>query len=544
MIEDLLQRVIEPLGAISHSGALRGAVGVGLFLAALALLAQAPAGLRRHRLFWLAELILLPPALALAMALFEEAFAALGAPAPGGMADGTSVALLLGGAYLMDRAVRLFLWQGLLRERTARVPAILKTVVSAVIYVGAVYLIIAVVYGQPLTGLIVSSGVLLGVIGLALQPVLGDVIAGVSLTIDRPFKVGDWIELEDGVVGQVLGTDWRATRVLTFANTVHVVPNGRLSNASVLNFDEPNEAYGFWFEVPVTKTVPPDLVIQLLTEAALRADGVLDDPKPLVRLWDVQDRPISYLVYAHCRHYVDHFAARSEILREAWALFGKAGFNFSTRSLEASIRRGTETEARAPEAEDALAEVALLRPLTAAERETLATSGLEREVAADQVIVAQGDEGDSAFVILSGMARVSLRFEGDGAASPETEVARLGSFDMFGEMSLLTGATRSASVTAHTRCRLIEIPKVALEPILAARPDLADDLGRLMAERKLRNDAMTAGKLTRSAGEILAEYTEAFARAIREFFQLRPTAKRRVRKAAGGTGAGGDAGNA
>lgn len=542
MVEELLGRALSSLGALSQSGVLRGALGVALFAATLTASARVPRRIRDHWLFWLAEVVLLPLALLLATGVVRAGLAEAGLPLDeGGTEYGTAVALILVAAYLADRGVRIFLWQGILRERARRIPAILKTVVSSVLYVGAVYAIIAIVYDQPLTGLIVSSGVLLAVLGLALQPILGDVIAGVSLTIDRPFKVGDWIELEDGVRGEVLSTDWRATRILTFHNTVHVVPNGKLSNAAVHNLDEPSAAYGFWFEVPVTKTVPPDLVCRLLLEAAIQAPLVLDEPTPSVKLWDVEDRPISYLVYAHCRHFTEHYEARSQILARAWTLFGKAGFTFSTRALDATVRRGVETVAEAPGPREALGQVALFAPLTDAERQSLVEGGLLREIGAGERIVSQGDAGDSAFVILSGLVRVRIAM-GDGRA--ETEVARLGTFDVMGEMSLLTGAPRSASVTAHTECRLIEIPKVCLSPILERRPALAEELARLMAERKLANEAMTAGSLTRSAADILAEYTEAFARAIRGFFGLKPKAERPRRAKAAEAGASREGGGA
>ncbi len=520
MLEEILAGILSSIEAISGSAATLGFIGLLLFAVCLFAITRIPRALRDRRSYWFIEIFLFPAVVVTGAAVLTLVLTQVGLSRDVNSPDFVSaVALILTAAYLIDRATNLFIWQGLSRRAGAVVPEIIRTLISAVIYIGGVYVIIAVVYARPVTGLVISSTVMIGILGLALQPVLGDIIAGVSLTIHRPFKVGDWIELEDGAMGKVITTDWRATRILTRHNTVHIIPNGQLSNATIHNYDEPNEAYGFWFQVPVSGTISPKLVVQLLLEAAIKSPSVLDHPAPIARIWDAQEMPVRYLVTVHCREYLAHFNAKSEVLQNAWQLFDRAGFSFAARAMEAELRRGEPAHGSEPQAEEILDEIKLLSPLTRAERQHLVDVGIIRMFAADEAIVVQDDRGDSAFIILAGMVRVHLTNKEEDRGR-DIELARLGTYDFFGEMSLLTGAPRSANVTAYTDCKLLEIPNPSMEPILEERPELANELAQLMAERQIRSEMLASGAQQKSMGDILTEYKEAFAQTIRGVFRL------------------------
>jgi branched-chain amino acid transport system substrate-binding protein len=137
---------------------------------------------------------------------------------------------------------------------------------------------------------------------------------------------------------------------------------------------------------------------------------------------------------------------------------------------------------RAPTLEKALTRVALFAPLSTDERAALATRFRTQKVPAGTTLVTQGDDGGSMFLISEGVMVVRLR-------QPETgldiEVARLGPGDYFGEMSVLTGAKRSATVRALTPVCVHELTKADLAPTMTARPALASELGKVLAARQL-----------------------------------------------------------
>ena len=515
MFDVFVGQISGVVGVLTNDRGFHGLLGVLIFLAVLLLVTRVPPALRNSAAYWLAEAIITPTTAYLLAAVIGSGMAAMGMLNQGAETSPIySVPPILVTAYMFNRAMRLFLWQGMLVREAVVLPRIVWNVLDVLAYVTAIYAILAFVYNQPMTGFVVSSGVVLGIVGLAFQPTLGDVIAGIGLTIERPFNTGDWIELEDGSMGEVINMDWRATEIKTWNNTVHVIPNGKLASASIHNYDRPDGVYGFWFYVTVARTVPPALVRRLLLEAALKSKSVLDEPSPVIRVSDVEKLPIKYTVFVNCDNYRNSFFTKDEVLQNAWALFTKAGFNFAANPQDIDIRRGEHHVAGELEAAQMLKEVSLLEPLSDEERAALSHDGIHHLFSYGDKIIVEDQAGGSMFIILSGMVLVQ-RTLSDGRV---LDLARLGTFDYFGEMSLLTGEARSASVIAHTECQVLEILKHSLEPLFKIRPELAEEIAVIMAERKVKSELMTAETKKTSVGDRLRDYSEAFAKSIRTFF--------------------------
>jgi small-conductance mechanosensitive channel len=96
---------------------------------------------------------------------------------------------------------------------------------------------------EPISAILATSGVLAIVLGLALQNTLADVFAGLAINIERPFATGEWISATDGVDGQVMEINWRATRLRTGANDMIVIPNSMVAKTVVTNRSRMNEPY-------------------------------------------------------------------------------------------------------------------------------------------------------------------------------------------------------------------------------------------------------------------------------------------------------------
>jgi len=519
----MFESVFDQLGELSSvfvtDRGFHGGIGFVIFLVVVAAFYQLPSAWRNSRRMWFVEVLAAPLVVLTAATLISAALEVISpALSPELSQDRVSplfsVPLILIGARLFNRAIRLFIWQGVLAKMAAVVPRIVWNVLDFLVYVIALYAILSLVFDQPMTGFIVSSGVVIGVLGLSFQPILGDVIAGIGLTIERPFATGDWIELENGVMGEVVNTDWRATQILTWNKTIHVVPNGKLAGATIHNYDRPDKVYGFWFYVTVSRSIPPTLVKRLLLEASLKAPTVLDEPSPSVLIWDTQKQPITYMVFVHCMDYRSSFSAKHEVLQHAWELFTKAGFNFAASPQDIEIRRGDIHEAGELETAVLLKEIPLLEPLSDDERAQMAHDGVIHAYSPGQEIIAEKQPGGSMFIILSGMVDVR-RSLADGRV---LELARLGTYDYFGEMSLMTGEARSASVYARTECQVLEVGKQVLGPLMTARPELATEIAEIMAERKLRSELMTSETKRTSVTERLKNYSESLTKSIRAFF--------------------------
>src|SRR3979490_2261490 len=146
----------------------------------------------------------------------------------------------LGAAWLAVGFLRAFVVLG----RQPRESKLFQDLLAALIYLAATFAIDAEVCDLPVKGLLATSGALAIVIGLALQSSLGDVFSGIVLNIERPYRVGDWIILDDTVQGKVIETNWRATHLLTGRQDVAIVPNSVIAKSKLVNCSSPTRIHG------------------------------------------------------------------------------------------------------------------------------------------------------------------------------------------------------------------------------------------------------------------------------------------------------------
>ncbi len=209
-------------------------------------------------------------------------------------------------AFLLNLAVRHFVWEPA-EERSGRtIPTLLRWSVASVIALLAFFGVVAFVYDYTLTGLLATSGVLAMIIGLAVQLNITNLFAGVALNLERPFRVGDWImvhgrtpDTENGVIGQVVDINWRTTRLRTADDTEIVIPNGAISEKTITNFMAPGEMSRFELVFRVDQEYPPEQVLEVIQGAldAITGPGrVVAKPAPKVKIRGTTDSGIEYLV--------------------------------------------------------------------------------------------------------------------------------------------------------------------------------------------------------------------------------------------------------
>src|SRR6201987_3141079 len=112
---------------------------------------------------------------------------------------------------------------------------ILSDIIAACIYICSGLAILGFVFALPLQGIVATSGVIAIVLGLALQNTLGDVFSGLSLSGEKPYRVGDEILLEGGAEGEVVEVNWRSTHLRNAANDIVVVPNSAMAKLRIQN---------------------------------------------------------------------------------------------------------------------------------------------------------------------------------------------------------------------------------------------------------------------------------------------------------------------
>jgi small-conductance mechanosensitive channel len=374
------------------------------------------------------------------------------------------------------------------KNRSEHMPKLIEALLSVTVLLIAVGLFMW-QQGYSFTGVWVSTGVAAGVVGLALQRTLGDLFAGVSLGIEAPFRIGDWVELPDEkIIGQVVDLNWRATRLRGWDNATVVIPNGRMASASIRNYYSDHHLYGPWYYVNVPAEVSPRFACAILLDAAMRCDSVLKFPMPVVRLADASKVPYSYMVWVFLKSYPTMFRAREELYREIHIGLQEAGIEISPEVTEMRTRRAHSNRAEPPTLALALRSLDVAGALTEDELNHLAARSEYRYFDLGDQILTEGGVSDAFYVIVGGLVDSAIRLP-DG--SPKV-IETLGPGKHFGISEMLTTQPNFLEFVANTDVTLIRIDLDAVRELLAKRPELGEYLAGIV---KGRLDAADAARV-------------------------------------------------
>jgi potassium-dependent mechanosensitive channel len=190
------------------------------------------------------------------------------------------------GAWLFDKAVRRFVWESLEEKTQRRVPAVMKFFTSLLVFALSFAAITAFVFNQTLTSLLATSGVLVMVVGLAIQANIANVFSGIILNIERPFKVGDYIKINN-IIGQVTDITWRTTRIESNDGQNVSLANSKVAEALMENFSEVPHGIAAETHFYTRPEEDPAPILRIITEAVANAKAIVckDDPlyAPMVR---------------------------------------------------------------------------------------------------------------------------------------------------------------------------------------------------------------------------------------------------------------------
>ncbi len=211
-----------------------------------------------------------------------------------------------------------------LRTRAAVPPLIRRLAVLVCALLGFFVLLTWSFPGLNLTPVFVTSGALSIVVGLAVQDLLHNVLAGVVLSTERPFKVGDWVHADE-VEGEVAEIGWRVTTLLTRENDMVEIPNRVMIGERLMNYDEPSPVHVRRIHVGVTYETPPALAVNALLEAASRVPSALKSPAPIVHFMDYADSSLLYELRVYIDNYASAPAIDSDLRKEIWYAFKRHG---------------------------------------------------------------------------------------------------------------------------------------------------------------------------------------------------------------------------
>src|SRR5947209_5520421 len=430
-----------------------------------------------------------------------------------------AAAILLSSA-LVVALVNRYVWDWYFENRK-QTPILhfLREVFGGLIFLVALLAVLSAGYHaeRELKGLVVGSGVIALVLGFAGQNFLSGIIAGMSIQINRPYRVGDWLKVGE-TFGEVREINWRSTRLCTNDTIYLDIPNNEIVKTTIVNLHYPSEVHAMRIRVGVDYNVPPNRVKDALARAASSANGVLANPSVKVFLVDFADHAVTYEIKFYMGNHARINEINDAVRTNVWYELKRQRITipFPIRTLQLERRKLPAGEEDHQEARAILRGEPLFQCLSAAQINNLVEQSDLNHFGRGERVIEEGAEGDSMFVLMRGAAQVSV--SKNGKVIP---VATLSSGDCFGEMSLLTGEKRTATVRAEGDCYVMEISKDVMAQIVRESPDCLRQLSEILARRKMETEGIvkdTALPADQAAKE--NEYRATFLRRLKTFFEL------------------------
>ena len=411
-------------------------------------------------------------------------------------------------------------WLG---QGRSAIPRLGLDIGRALAFIVVVLLTLSVVLGVQLSSVVISSTVVSAVIGLALQDLLKNVIAGIALQAERPFDVGHWVEI-NRQTGRVVEMSWRATRVITVDGNYIIYPNANLAQAELINYTLGSPVQALHVQVGVGYSHAPNLVKHVLMEAALASPHVCREPRPSIKLIQYGDYSVTYDIKFWLHSYDNYPEKRDSVMTNAWYHLNRAGIKLPLPIREVYMHQVdplSEADQHHLHIESligTLRSVELFEALDSAELHELAEHVSLQLFSKGERLARQGEHGATFFIIRSGKVRIDVDDVLDDQLAAVT-VNQLGPGDFFGEMSLLTGAPRGASVIAEEDTEVLVVTQADIAPLLKHNPALPERLGAVLARRLEMNQvALASRRTTDTPAEIMSRPT--LVHRIRSLFGL------------------------
>jgi small-conductance mechanosensitive channel len=381
------------------------------------------------------------------------------------------------------------------------------SIVQGALVIGVFLLVVTLVFPEQLFA---ASAVGAVVVGFALQDTLGNFFAGLALQIDRPFKPGHWIEVGP-FQGRVTEITWRATRILTKTGNLVIVPNNIIGKEAITNYSEPNTPTQLFVEVGTGYEVPPNVVRDAIETALAGCPRVLTTPGPDVILSDFGGSAIVFRARFWVQEFEQDERARDQVRNAIY-------YELRRRNIEIpwpiQVQYERQEAKRDPAAEQErnarhIAAVPIFSDLGPEVHAALAAAARERLFGRDEVVVREGDKGGSSmFLVIDGAVAITV-----GPEKREVAVTTAGGY--FGEMSLLTGDHRSATVTARGDCTLLEISADAFGAHVRNQPAVLEALAEAAMIRRGELEAIKS-----APGATAASAKASLLARMRTFFKI------------------------
>ncbi|NEQ37748.1 MAG: mechanosensitive ion channel [Okeania sp. SIO3I5] len=350
--------------------------------------------------------------------------------------------------------------------------------------------------GFNVSSLAVLAGGLGVGIGLGFQNITKNFISGLNVLIERPIKIGDFIKLENDL-GFVEEIGLRSTRIRTLKDSHVIIPNGMLIEGKIHNLTYDNFKGRIEVDVFVSDDSEPVLVTEAILMSAYMEPAVLREPPPKVLFLGFQDNAFKFQLWVWVNEIYNQPVYMSSLrfliqhnLHQQGILIPWDHFNIylhhpqDSNNLESSqntllhgLKNHHSISNKPLSARDLLVQVTYFENFTKVELRKLIEVGYRKRLKPLDFLFHEGDPGDAFYIILSGSVEVFVE-----KINKHLTTLKAGKF--FGELALMLGIPRTASVRAIEDTILFAIHKKGFEKILHENPELAEVIVQELAKHQ------------------------------------------------------------
>ncbi|MEZ5540233.1 MAG: mechanosensitive ion channel family protein [Pseudomonadales bacterium] len=403
----------------------------------------------------------------------------------GGASWCTAVAELLMGVLLIRLSV-LTLFRAVLPRLGGEPPRIVEDVLVVLLYCGWGLVRLRATGIDP-ASLFTTSAIITGIIAFSMQDTLGNILGGIALQLDNSVQIGDWIKV-DTTKGKVIEVHWRHTAIRTNDGNVVVIPNSMLVKSKVDVFSAPaHPNFRRWVYFPVQFQIPPQSVIPVIEKTIREADipCVASWPAPQCVVMDYREGMAQYALRYWLTDPLHDDSTDSTVRVHIYSALLRNNMQLARPYLDTHFTaESTERQTALHEQEiqqrlQLLASLEAFASLNQTELRELAESLHEAPFIKGDVITRQGAVAHWLYFLVQGEADVWLEV---GTTRHFLNTLQEGA--VFGEMGLLTGEPRRTTVTARTDALCYRLDKIGFQKIIKARPEIAEECARTIAERE------------------------------------------------------------
>ncbi|MBS4097072.1 MAG: mechanosensitive ion channel family protein [Sulfuricella sp.] len=380
---------------------------------------------------------------------------------------------------LITRVVKREIIHGWLERRSGKqVPQLIGSIISGLVMFIGICLILALVFKRDITALVATGGASAMIIGIAVRDIILALFTGILLNVERPFKVGDMIKINDKIVGKVERITWRTTVVQTRANDIIYVPNLSLANAVILNQAQPDSRSKRAVEVLIDYDTSVESAERILYAAVLGATGFKQVAAPSVFARRMERDGVVYEVAFTIADYMEDKKSEHAVIKSILKCMRDAEITVSFPKSEViHSERRVHIANRSLDVFRLVQQCRLFRNLPDEATHRISKVVVERHFAAGATIVQASERRHAIFIIGEGMAKRTLSNRDGSRLVQERFIAT----EFFGRSSLFACQPQAANVLAETAVLAYELDRAALEKLFEETPELINTLAKALS---------------------------------------------------------------